>query len=69
MVQNEGELDRILRVVVGTCLFWFSYVSFEGWIKWTVFLITLEMIVSGFIGYSGIYKKFGVSTNSKKIKA
>lgn len=67
MIHNEGEVDRIVRVTGGTFLMLFAYTSMEGPAKWIILAVSIEVIVSGFLGYSGLYKKMGIST-SKGLK-
>lgn len=63
MIHNEGEIDRIARVIGGTFLMLYAYTSMEGFAKWMLLAISVELIITGFLGFSGLYKKMGISTN------
>ncbi len=58
MKRNEGNLDRILRVIVGLALvslvFWGPQTAF-GWVG-------LILIVTGVVGMCPIYSILGVNT-------
>lgn len=65
MVQNEGETDRLIRVVVGTILFLVGYSVGEG--VWVIVLYLLGgvLVVTSLSGFCLIYKLLGISTIKK----
>ncbi len=69
MIHNEGELDRILRIVLGTFLILFSYTASITVVKLFLAGIAVLSIFSGFVGYSNFYRKFGLNTSSRKKRA
>ncbi len=58
---NEGGIDRILRVVIGAGLLVAAYVSGIWWL-WPIGGI---LLLTGAIGWCGIYTLFGWTTNKK----
>ena len=69
MKKNEGMTDRIIRIVLGIILIGlgiFFYNSW-GWIA-TVILVVLGLIalITGIIGYCGLYSVCKISTLKKK---
>jgi hypothetical protein len=59
MKQNEGTVDRIIRIVVGIVIL--ALYPLIGW--WC--LIGLIPLVTGITGYCGIYALFKISTKKK----
>lgn len=67
MIQNESPLDRVIRVLAATSLFLVVYCSESGELfKLFFYFIAVTLLISGFTGYSSIYKKRGISTVEKK---
>jgi hypothetical protein len=62
MTQNESEMDRAIRVVLGTILILVSYSTMDG--VWQIALYVLGglLIVTGFTGFCLIYKLLGIAT-------
>ncbi len=63
MVRNEGTVDRIVRVVLGVVLV--AAWAF-GWLAGTLAVVLgvlgIVLVVTGAIGFCGVYKVFGIST-------
>jgi len=58
---NEGNLDRIIRVVVGVALLALFFVYPDAsWRWWT--LIGVVPLVTGLVGMCPIYAMLGIST-------
>ena len=62
MIQNESEIDRIIRVVVGTILIMIGISVMDGLWQVIVYVFGGVMIITGFTGFCLIYKLFGIST-------
>ncbi len=60
--QNEGVTDRIIRVIVGS----FALVAAFFWLGGTPQLVAYAVgviaLVTGLVGYCGLYSIFGIST-------
>lgn len=66
MIQNEGELDRILRVFLGSFFFMIAYTMTPGIGRWLLTILAILLVLSGFTGYSSFYHKMGISTLLRK---
>ena len=64
---NEGKLDKIIRIVLGlifvACLFFI-----DGGLKILLGVVGVVLVVTGAIGFCGIYKLLGINTKGKKEK-
>ena len=58
---NTGNLDRIVRVVVGLALIAGFFLMPESSLRW-LFLIGIVPLVTGLIGSCPLYRLFGIST-------
>lgn len=58
MSRNEGNIDRVLRVILGLVLLSLVFVGPQSW--WG--LIGLVPLVTGLIGTCPIYSILGIST-------
>lgn len=67
MKTNEGTVDRVLRIIVGIALIAIGVwvVGSQAWI-WTLTIVGIVLLVTGIIGWCGIYTLFGVSTKKKE---
>ncbi|HSV94433.1 MAG TPA: DUF2892 domain-containing protein [Spirochaetia bacterium] len=65
MLHNEGEIDRLVRTVLGVIMLLVGYSVGTG--VWQVALYVLGgvMVVTGLTGFCVIYKILGISTNKK----
>lgn len=65
MTQNESELDRIIRAVVGVILLLVGYSIEMG--VWQVVLYVLGgvAVITSLTGFCMLYKILGISTISK----
>ena len=64
--QNEGKLDRMVRVVIGAILLGLAIFSLSGLAQIIAGVAGLVALVTGAIGFCGLYKIFGISTLEKK---
>ena len=64
-MKNEGMLDRILRIILGV-IFFVVAVSFSSGIASVVFyILAVAMLITGAIGFCGLYKLLGINTIKK----
>jgi hypothetical protein len=64
--QNEGTHDRAIRVIIGsisllTAFFWLS-----GVLQVVASIIGVIALVTGLVGFCGLYTVFGISTCKTK---
>ena len=68
--KNLGRLDRTVRIIVGMALALIGLFPLGGW--WgnsagiDVALFALWPLVTGLVGFCGIYVPFGISTREEK---
>jgi len=55
MSANEGNWDRVIRVVLGIIVMWWGYTMIASWAGWVVLLIGLYWLVTGLVGSSPVY--------------
>lgn len=60
MTTNVGNVDKVIRIVLGLAIIVIGYLN-ESW--WG--LVGLVPIVTAFLGYCPAYSLIGVSTKSK----
>jgi len=58
MKRNEGMLDRIVRVVLGTALLALVFVGPQTWLG----LVGIVPLVTGLVGFCPLYRLVGLST-------
>ncbi len=65
MIQNDGEVDRIIRGVVGVILLLVAYSSMTG--TWQIVLYVLGgiAVMTGITGFCLIYKLLGITTKKE----
>jgi hypothetical protein len=64
--QNEGKTDRMIRVVLGVILLGLSIFSLTGTTQIVAGVAGVIALVTGAIGFCGLYKILGISTLEKK---
>jgi hypothetical protein len=68
--RNVGRLDRTLRLMVGVALILIGLFPLGGWrgnsTGIDVVLFALVPLVTGLIGFCGLYVPFGISTREEK---
>lgn len=62
MIQNEGETDRVIRVVTGAVLFLVAFSVTTGVLEVVLFVVSGVLIATGIFGFCPIYKVIGIST-------
>jgi hypothetical protein len=61
-IKNEGNLDRILRVIVGAAVISLVFVGPQSAWGW----VGLVPLITGLVGNCPVYSLFGISTCSIK---
>jgi hypothetical protein len=61
-LNNEGKIDRTLRIIVGAALISLVFVGPETLWGW----VGLLPLVTGLVGYCPAYTVFGINTNAIK---
>jgi uncharacterized membrane protein len=62
--QNEGKLDRTVRIVLGLAILLLS-VFVSGVLQIVFYIIGAVALITGIIGFCGLYKILGINTCSK----
>lgn len=63
---NEGKTDRTIRIVLGVILLGLALFSLNGMAQIGAVIAGAIALVTGAIGFCGLYKIFGISTLEKK---
>lgn len=64
--QNEGTLDRVIRVMVGSVALLAAFFWLSGALQMVAYIVGAIALVTGLIGFCGIYAVFGISTCKTK---
>ena len=64
MKKNVGGIDKIIRIVLGLALFILGYYYQSILLG----VISIIILLTGIIGWCGIYKIFKISTYKEKVK-
>lgn len=64
--QNEGSIDRIVRIIIGIALLVIGYLFLVGTAQIITFVIGAVALLTGIVGFCGLYDLFGISTCSVK---
>jgi hypothetical protein len=65
MKPNEGKTDRIIRVILAIIIAISSF-YLTGIIQSVGFIIAIALLITGVIGYCGLYTILGINTCSTK---
>ena len=63
--QNEGQTDRIIRIVVGILAIAFGMTVFTGVVQTVALIVGVIALATGIIGFCGLYALLGISTQGK----
>ncbi len=63
---NEGKTDRIIRIVLGIILLGLAFFNLTGAAQIIAGIVGVIALVTGAIGFCGLYKVLGISTMEKK---
>ncbi len=66
MTANVGNLDRILRAILGVVLILAPFVSgaavFQGWVMWASVIVGAVLLFTAATRFCGLYRVFGIKT-------
>ncbi len=62
MNQNEGSIDRVARVLVGSVLLSLIFFGPHTWLG----LVGIVPLFTGIVGFCPLYRVFGLSTRTAK---
>ncbi|HVY31971.1 MAG TPA: DUF2892 domain-containing protein [Polyangiaceae bacterium] len=62
MNQNEGSIDRVVRVLVGSVLLSLVFFGPHTWLG----LVGIVPLFTGIVGFCPLYRVFGLSTRTAK---
>jgi len=63
---NEGSVDRVIRIFLGVILLSLSFLNFTGTAQIIAGVAGGISLVTGLVGFCGLYKILGISTTVKK---
>ena len=63
---NEGKTDRTIRVILGVILLGLALLSLTGVAQIVAIVAGVIALVTGAIGFCGLYKILGISTLEEK---
>ncbi len=66
-IQNESEIDRIIRIVLGIILVSIAYAFLTGLAQIVVYILAFIALLTGATGFCLLYKVFGISTLKKNL--
>lgn len=64
MEKNVGQVDRVIRFILGIALL-AMLLFVDGGIRW-VGLLGIVMLFTAAVGYCPLYKPLGINTNKEK---
>lgn len=64
--QNEGPIDRIIRVGIGVAAIAAGALWLTGLMQTVAYVIGVIALLTGAIGFCGLYALLGISTRSFK---
>jgi hypothetical protein len=64
--QNEGSFDRIVRIVIGAVLLLVGMYLLTGVGQTIILIISAVSLITGVVGFCGLYAILGISTNKSK---
>lgn len=62
MKQNEGTADRVIRVIISSMALLAAYFWLGGTAQIITYVVGVIGLVTGLVGFCGLYTIFGVST-------
>ena len=63
---NEGKTDRTVRIILGVILLGMAFLSLQGVAQILAGVAGAVVLVTGIVGFCGLYKILGISTLDKK---
>ena len=66
--QNEGKLDRTIRMVAGVLSLYLSLFALDGVFKTIALVLGIVLVITGSLGFCGLYTLLGINTCPIKVK-
>ena len=66
-LQNENNVDRIVRFFIGIILAVLAFFAFNGTVQIILYVIAAVALFTSLTGFCLIYKILGISTKKKNI--
>lgn len=63
---NEGIVDRVIRIILGVILLSLGFLNLTGTAKIIAEVAGAISLITGLVGFCGLYKILGISTTGKK---
>lgn len=63
---NEGNIDRIVRGVVGIALIAFFFINMGTTLAWIALVVGAVALFTAVTGWCGVYTLFGINTCKMK---
>jgi len=60
--QNEGNVDRLIRITVGVMALALGYTYFSGFAQTVSYIIGIAGVATGSLGFCGLYNLLGINT-------
>jgi uncharacterized membrane protein HdeD (DUF308 family) len=60
--QNEGTLDRVLRVIIGSLALLAGFFWLTGAAQVVAYVVGIVALLTGLVGFCGLYALIGAST-------
>jgi hypothetical protein len=60
--QNEGTIDRTIRVVIGSVALLAGYFWLGGTLQTIAYVVGVVALATGLLGFCGLYSLLGIST-------
>ena len=64
MSSNVGTVDRFLRILAGSVLLYLGAFVYAGSVGLVLDVVGAIAIITGIIGFCGLYKLLGISTHT-----
>lgn len=64
--QNEGTIDRVVRVIIGSLALFTAFFWVGGTLQVVAYIVGAIALVTGLVGFCGLYSIFGISTCKTK---
>ena len=60
--KNEGEIDRVVRIILAVLFFALAWFWLKGLAQTIFYILSAVSLITGIVGFCGVYKIFGIST-------
>ncbi len=64
-MNNVGNRERLIRVLLGLALIILGFVAFSGVAQWAAYFVGIILLATGVVGWCGIYSIIGFSSKGE----